>query len=274
MLHTDPSNLTKVMTIESLGGMDIKKACHLRPKILMSAYDTLVDIEKSLQEHSISVESIQKYPEVFTLSASTIRQRLEEMDTIPEFQLLKNHPRVARLIYYHNKAKSRLQEVLTMQLRVPSLHILSSDTKRFNKSIATGDFRLRGVDIILFLSDMLQTDRKLVRKSLIRHPHWLHVPLVNIKSVLKFIQSVGSFTTSQLIDAIPLFLYPKEKVQIEIDNVLKSGDGKLEDKFFLQMVLYYLERSCHFTGDAVWPEKANPQELEEEDGESMLKINE
>lgn len=235
----------------------------------MSTYDSLIDIENSLIKHQIPFESVHKYPEVFTLSATTIRQRLQEIDTIPEFQLLKTHPRVARLLYYQNKAKSRLDEFRNSQMRGPSLHLLSSDTKRFNKSVSSGDFRVRGVDVTLFLSEVLKVDKQCVRDSVVRHPHWLHVPLVNIKSVLKFLLSAGNFSSKQLIDAIPILLYPKEKVEEQMEKVLISGDAKLDDDYFLQMVLYYLERPVHFTGDAVWPEKTIHQEYDDEDGNSQ-----
>ncbi|ODM99915.1 Diapolycopene oxygenase, partial [Orchesella cincta] len=267
LMHADPNNLERVTQIQTLGGMDMKTLCQTRPKILMSSFEALKEIEESFIEHGIPFEAVQKYPEVFTLSSATIKQRLEEIDTTPEFQMFKSHPRVARLLYYQNKAKSRLEDFRTMQVRVPSLHLLSSDTKSFNKSLSSGDLRIRGVDILTFLSDVFQVDRKLIRESLIRHPHWLHIPSNNIQTVLAYIQKLHSFSKEQLIDAIPLFLYPVENVEKEVENVLRLGEAKLTDKYFLHMVLYFLERQCHFTGDAVWHARDARHDYEEDDVE-------
>ncbi|CAL8094863.1 unnamed protein product [Orchesella dallaii] len=271
LLHTDPNNLQRLTQIDTLGGMDMKELSNSRPKVLMSTYETLREIEESFVEHGISFEAIQKYPEVFTLSSTTIKRRLQEMDTTPEFQLFKSHPRVARLLYYQNKAKSRLEEFRTMQVRVPSLHLLSADTKSYNRSVSSGDLRVRGVDVLTFLTDIFKVDRKLIRKSLIRHPHWLHIPLTNVCSVLTYIQTLHSFSEKQLINALPLLLYPVVNVEKEVKNVLSTGEAKLTDEYFLQMVLYFLERQAHFTGDAVWHDKDVRHDDYEEDCESSNK---
>lgn len=252
-MHTNSLEFIKIVhSITSLGGMSLRTICQRRPKILMNTCESLLEIEKSLVFHNIPFESVQKYPEIYTLAPATIQQRLNEIDQIPEFQLLKTHPRIARLLYYHNKAKSRLEEFRSVQLRVPSLHFLSADTKRYQKSLRGGDLRIRGVDVMIYLAETFNVSKKRIRESLTRHPHWLHIPLLTIQESLQHLRSIGNFTTNQLIDAIPLLLYPLEKVQKGIEIAKDVGGTYPEDPYFLQMVLYFIERSSHFSGDAVW----------------------
>lgn len=250
----------------------LKNLADSRPKILMSSRESLLEIHQSLVDHRIPFEAIQKYPDLFTLSPITVRQRLQDMDNIPEFQILKTHPRVARLLYYQKKAKLRLDKFRTKRIRLPSpsLHMLSVDSKKFNKSLSTGDLRVKGVDVMIHLSDIFQVNKIRVRESLTRHPHWLQISLVNMTSVLTYIKSVHTFSKDQLIDAIPILLYSKDKVEQEFENVLKSGEASHEDSYFLQMVLYFLERPSHFTGDAVWGDNiVKHGDMEEEDDENI-----
>lgn len=256
LLSGNPRNTLDILqNVKSLSGMDARHLLYTRPKILMSPKSSLLEIQELFNIHKIPIESVQKYPELYTLSPTTLKERLEEFDTIPEFRPYKNHTRVSRLIYYQNKAKKRLEDFRkssnTTNGTLPSLHILSSDTGRYEKHMQSGE-KGKGVDFISFLVRHFNATKAEIRANITRHKHWLSANIINAKESLQFIESFNVFTKSQIISALPILIYPKEKIQTQFENVLASKEAELKDDFFLHMVLYFLEKEVHFSGDGIW----------------------
>jgi hypothetical protein len=236
----------------------------------MSQCSSLQEIENLFNQHGIAADSIAKYPEIYTLSPTTVKERLEELDTIPEFAPLKNHNRVIRLLYYQNKAKARIEQFRTLDLTGASLHLLSADTKRFKKLLALGEMKSRGSDMINLISEHLgpKWTHKEIRENLMRHPHWLHCSIMTVKDSLSFIRGFDVFTKEQIFSALPLLLYPKDKIEKEFENVVIFNEAKISDDWFLHMVLYFLERTVHFSGDGVWNSKTDMRD--DDDRESPV----
>ena len=253
LLQSNPQSSHELLTsVKSLGGRPIIEIVQARPKILMSTVSTLQEIDILFDQHGISLEARRKHPEIYTLSVSTIRERLESLDTIPELIPLKTHPRVTRILYYHSKITKRLDYLKSIDVTGVSLHTLTTDTDRFAKFIELGEMKNKGADIVYFVSNYLGMPKKEVRKALMVHPHWLQVPPCFAKEVVHFLHATKGYSLKQIIVALPIVLYPMDKIILEIDRVLESREAAETDEFFLNMVLYFMEKNVHFTGDAIW----------------------
>lgn len=75
---------------------------------------------------------------------------------------------------------------------------------------------------------------------------------MGVKETLRYLE-VTNFSPSQILDALPLLLYPKEAVAKGVETVSREGDSSLP--WFLHMVLYILEKETHFSGDGIWGDK-------------------
>lgn len=93
----------------------------------------MVFYDNFFQEFNISNESIRKCWDIFTLSSDTVYERLHDLDKIPEFKVLKSHPRILRLVHFQKKVVSRLNYLQDMRVKCASLHILSSTRDQFEK---------------------------------------------------------------------------------------------------------------------------------------------
>jgi hypothetical protein len=218
----------------------------------MSALPSLREIDRLFDKHGIRNEARMKHPEIYTLSVDTIRKRLDSLETIPELIPLKTHPRVTRVIYYHTKITKRLEYLHSIDVTGVSLHALTADTQGFSKFIEMGDMKNKGADISYFLANYLNLKKKDVRKALTVHPHWTQVPPVFAKEVLEFLHETKGYSFKQITVALPIVLYPLDKIATEIEKVKDSGEAVETDEWFLNMVLYFLEKSVHFTGDGIW----------------------
>ncbi|XP_035709831.1 transcription termination factor 5, mitochondrial isoform X2 [Folsomia candida] len=253
LLQANPKNTADVLrNIESLSGIPMEKLLHKRPKILMSSRKTLLEVESLFTQHGIPPDSLLRHPELYTLSANTLRERLEEFDSIPEFSVLKNHPRVSRLIYYQKKAKARVEYFRSINMTGASLHLLSLDKNKFKRQLEKGGPRTRGLDILTYLKTYFSKTKKEIRQAIHMQPHWLNSSSINMKDSLQFIEEFKVFTKSQIFSALPIILYPRENLQQKFQAVLDSKEASLTDDYFLHMVLYFLEKSVHFSGDGLW----------------------
>lgn len=254
--------------LPKIGDRSLAEVINLRPKIIMSPLSALLEIQDLFTEHGITAEAISKYPEIYTLSPKTIRERLEEFNRIPEFTTLKSHPRVGRLIYYQNKVKKRLEYLQSAhQVFNSSLHILSSDTAHFERHLKHGELRTRGIDNVLFISNYLDIPKSFVRDSMRIHPHWRDVSAVTLQAALNYLTKTKSYSLEQIKYGLPILLYPVDKIMANIRHVIETKEAVETDLWFLQMVLYFIEKNVHFNGAGIWDNETSPRQnvLEEKD---------
>lgn len=133
VLYTDPDNLRKIISEPSIGGIETRELLWRRPKIMMSSYQTLMKVQETLRMFGVPDSAVPRCIEIFTLSASTVYERLSEMRKIDEFSVLVNHPRVLRLVHYNSKALARLEYLRRMKVNCVSLHVLSSCSDYFER---------------------------------------------------------------------------------------------------------------------------------------------
>ncbi|CAG7826723.1 unnamed protein product [Allacma fusca] len=221
------------------------------PRLLTQTPESLLQVERDCELHGIPMQAVAKFPDILNMSNSTVRHRLEELERIPELQVLKSHPRVSRLIYYQQTAKKRLQQ---LNPRPSSLNTLSADIKHYEPFLYE-KARWHGSDIFIFLESRItgiNKTRTEFRKKLQVNPNWLSCPLKNMKEVLDFLQLEEKLDDSIIFEALPIVLYPVEKIKTAFQETISTRQAQVTDRYFLNMVLYMMEKECHFSGDGVW----------------------
>lgn len=271
LVHADPDNLKQIIyNIRSIGGIDVKEVIRLHPKIATKSFSTLTAIQEILQEYGIGNEAQKKCFEIYTLGPSTIRERLENAKTIPEFSTFFNHPRFLKMIYYKKTAMKRLMTLYNNNKKCLSLNILSGSSARFEVfERAPGDRLGKGKDLVFCLTQALgkKYTSSEVRQIIKRHPFWINIPLVQVKFVHQ--QLSKEYTPKDIFENCPILLYPWSKVKeaLSIMNKRKTcGQSKhleqlnlseLNNSQKLSLALYFLENNHYFSGNGVWTEEKN-----------------
>ncbi|CAG7724557.1 unnamed protein product [Allacma fusca] len=221
------------------------------PKLLTQTPESLLQVERDCQLHGISMQQVAKFPEILHMSNSTVRHRLEELERNPELRVLKNHPRVSRLIYYQPTVKKRLQQ---LNSRPSSLNVLASEFKRYERFLGEKT-RWNGSDIFLFLESRITGVNKTqseYRKKLQVNPNWRSCSIKNMKEVLDFLQLEEKLDDSIIFEALSIVIYPVEKIKTAFQETISSREAQVTDRYFLNMVLYMMEKEkCFDFSDGV-----------------------
>lgn len=127
-------NLNRILEeIPTIAGVDIREVFNRFPKLISSNCDCLKESILEIKKSGIPDSSMNKCLQVLTLGPSTINQRLSELKSIGEFDVLRHNSRILRLIQYQIKAKKRLEFLGQIKVKCASLHILTSPSEAFKK---------------------------------------------------------------------------------------------------------------------------------------------
>ncbi|XP_073958784.1 transcription termination factor 5, mitochondrial-like [Choristoneura fumiferana] len=269
LIHADPDNLKRIIyKFRSIGGIDVKEIIRLHPKLATKRYDSLLETRNILQQFGISDEAQRRCFDIYTLGPATVRARLEEAKTIPEFQTFLNHPRFLKMIHYKNTAMKRLRNLYNSKKKCLSLNILSGSSMHYEIfEKAPGDRLGKGKDLIFCISQSLGNgySSSQIRNIVRRHPFWINVPLVQVKFVYK--QLSRNFSVQDIYENCVLLLYPWNKIKKVLDTLGEMETGEslnnqeqlniniLNKSQKLSLVLYYLEKNHYFSGNGVWTEE-------------------
>ncbi|CAH2263047.1 jg10837 [Pararge aegeria aegeria] len=270
LVHIDPENLENILyNLRSIGGIDIKEVIQRFPKLAIKNCTTMLEIKKLLEEYGIGNEAQKRCFEIYTLSPSTIKERLEKTKSIPEFNAFYNHPRFLKMIHYNTKAYKRLMNLYNNNKKCLSLNILSGSSSHYEVyERAPGDRLGKGKDLLFCISQSLGNLYSIndIGKIIKRHPFWPYIPLVQVKYVHN--QLCSEFTANDIFENCTILLYPWNKIW-HIINLLNTKnttgtenlshellDMKLLNKSQkLSLILYTLERNHYFSGNGVWSEE-------------------
>lgn len=262
LLGNDPTCPKEILQkMPNLAGADMRAMMRRFPKLVTIYPKQYTRIYKILKDEGIPDSTIQKQMNIFTLSPDTIQSRFNEISEIPEMNVLRQSPRILRLILHYNRAKSRLSFMHQLQLKCASMCLLEHDNEHyFNNHVRnTKDTNVLN-DIIRLLKYLLNSDAPEIEYNLKRHPYHLQVPLVNIEKTCKHMQR--SFSNNAIIRVAPILLYPSEKIEVALNQIKSLTDlpqARLTEAKKLNLALYLIEKDHHFTGDGVWE---NPQEMQ------------
>lgn len=271
LVHADPDNLKQIIyNFRSIGGIDIKEVIRVHPKIAIKSLSTLTAIRGILQEFGISNEAQRKCFEIYTLGPSTIRERLENAKTIPEFNTFFHHPRFLKMIYFNKTAMKRLLKLYNKNKKCLSLNILSGSSARYEVfEKAPGDRLGKGKDLVFSITQSLGKNytSSEIRRIIKRHPFWINIPLVQVKFVHQ--QLSKEYSPKDIFENCPILLYPWNKVK-EALSIFKKRHKHVQSKALehlnlselsssqkLSLGLYLLENNHYFSGNGVWTEEKN-----------------
>lgn len=103
-----------------------------------------------------------------------------------------------------------------------------------------------------FLAKCFGKSTKEIRDSIQRHPHWLHIPLITIKSSLNYLQSLN-YKNDEIFNSIHLVLYPVGRIESALKEIYSTAIYKnASQSQILSLCLYFIELKYNFTGDGVW----------------------
>lgn len=269
LVHADPDNLKQIIyNFRSIGGIDIKEVIRLHPRIATKSVSTLTATREILQEYGISNEAQKKCFEIYTLGPSTIRERLENAKTLPEFNTYFHHPRFLKMIYFKNIAMKRIMMLYNSNKKCLSLNILSGSSARYEIfEKAPGDRLGKGKDLVFYLKQTLgkKYTSSAIRQIIKRHPFWINIPLLQVKLVHQ--QLSKEYTPDDIFENCPILFYPWNKVKealATMNNNQKHVQSKslqhlnlneLKNSQKLSLALYFLENNHYFSGNGVWTEE-------------------
>lgn len=269
LVHVDPENLKDIIyKFRSIGGIDIKEILRMHPKLATKNYAVLVEIRKILQEYKIDNEAQKRCFDIYTLSPSTVRERLESAKDIPEFKTFENHPRYLKMIHYNNTALKRLHKLYDSNKKCLSLNILSGSSAHYEVyEKSPGDRLGNGKDLLFCTSQSLDNKFSMneIRRKLKRHPFWINVPLVQVKYVCQKLKN--EFSTNEIYENCPVLLYPWNKIRDTLKLLHTKSSGMISPVFEnidfeqlngsqkLSLIVYILEKTHYFSGNGVWTEE-------------------
>ncbi|KAI5632521.1 transcription termination factor 5, mitochondrial [Phthorimaea operculella] len=282
IIAADPVNTKFILeNVDSLASVDIREAIRIEPAILKNNYLALLQIRSLFQEYGISEEAQRTCFKVYCMRPDTVKERLEELRSLKEYNVLKTNPRVLSMVVHKNKMLSRLEKIRAAKKQCYSLNHLISSSKVFNNYISSFGNKVCGRDLAILVSSSLSIrkpdgskpsspDKKLVLEKLKRHKFWLHAALhvidENIQYLKKKVDDEIIFNNCQIL------LYPVSDVQNYIDFLFEMRRGvskdtkdihldpvfnnlnctELTDEQIVSLVLYEIEKKYHFSGDGIW----------------------
>ncbi|XP_028038772.1 transcription termination factor 5, mitochondrial-like [Bombyx mandarina] len=283
IISSDPVNTKLILeNVESLAGFEIHDAIKIEPAILKNNYNALLEMKSILEEYRIPLEAQRRCLKIYCMCPETVRERLKELASLKEYQVLSTNPRVLSMVVHKKKMLSRLSKIQAAKKQCYSLNHLISSSKVFNNYISNFGNKVCGRDIAILISSSLnregfdhnkeisESERlKEVLQQLRRHKFWLHTALDVVCDNLQFLKS--RFNDRDIIKNCQLVLYPVTEIEQYITKLLDIRDNKeihsqdrgnmyynnlnyekLTGEQILSLVLYEIEKKYHFSGDGIW----------------------
>lgn len=208
VLTADPNNMEKLLyEVKTIFGRDVREIAMNRPIFLMTNWKSILEIIELLEKSNIPNSSLHYLLTLFALEPETVSQRLDELQSIEELNVLKEHPQILRLIYYQNKALHRLGYLKQMKVKCPSINVLSGHTEIFEKFVRSASDGSKSRQIIFYLSKLLDISEDDLKAQLNRHSQWPHISVLSLKNTVEYLFGQG-FDKPHLRENIIIVFYP------------------------------------------------------------------
>ncbi|XP_059049025.1 transcription termination factor 5, mitochondrial-like [Achroia grisella] len=281
ILSTDPIKSKLIIeNVRTLAGMDIRDAIRSEPAILKNNYNALLEIRDLLEEYRISAEAQRRCLRVYCMKPKTVKERLDDLKNMKEYQILSTNPRVLSMVVHKRKMMNRLTKIEVTRKQCYSLNRLISSSKVFNNYINSFGNKVCGRDIGILITSSLNVEEdnisensnnkeyiKTTLNQLKRHKYWLYTALGIVDENIQYLKL--KFDNKTIHGHCQLLLYPISEVKHYVEMLLKKRNGTdldenldasynnlnfstLTDQHILSLVLYEMEKKYHFSGDGVW----------------------
>ncbi|KAF2900922.1 hypothetical protein ILUMI_05262 [Ignelater luminosus] len=255
LLTVNPKHTKRVLSeMPIIAGVDIRKAMRIHPKLIGVRLEKYTEMYDYLNKQNISDESIQKCMDIFTISMQILKCRLEEIKSIPELNILINSPYFLELIIHHNEARSRLTFLQQIKLKCATTGLLCSKVDNFHSHVRESRDHNTISEILFLLKTLLQADGNKLEMNLRKHCYFKNIPLVDIEKSCKLLKKL-KFSNKSITEVIQVVLYPCEKIEkafAELKKVNHVPPRRISQIEKLNLILYFMEKEHHFTGNGVW----------------------
>lgn len=133
VLHADPDNLRKLLSIEPIGGVSMVEILQRTPCLKLASYESVQSTLAQLKKFGISEESITKCFQVLAMDSKIVQMRLAELKSRKKLQIMDFHPSVLKLIMQNFKAHSRLDYLNELEKKCFSINSLTGAPVQFQR---------------------------------------------------------------------------------------------------------------------------------------------
>ncbi|CAG9783044.1 unnamed protein product [Diatraea saccharalis] len=283
IISTDPTKTKMLLeNVTTLAGLNIREAIKIEPAILRNHYKSVLHVRNILEEYRISEKAQQHCLKIYCMKPSTVQQRLDELKTLKEYQVLSTNPRALSMVVHKNKMMLRLKKIQDARKQCYSFNNLVASNTVFKNYISGFGNKVCGRDIATLIvsyansedSSSKSKDTELLKsvlKQLKRHKYYLHATLSVVDETIQFLKK--RFDSDVIFNQCQLLLYPVSEIEVYLNHLLElrnGGENKLKhdirldatynylkyqqltDDQILSLVLYEIEKKYHFSGDGIW----------------------
>ncbi|XP_012284844.1 transcription termination factor 5, mitochondrial [Orussus abietinus] len=255
LLGCHPEKLKYMLTeMERLTSIDIRTMFKNYPRVPVLRTEAVPKIFQILKSYDIPDSVIIKHPEVFLIPPSTLDLRLKYVFNSPKLCILRNNPKLLRLIYLYDTVMIRLKYLEHLNMDYTSISLLISSNTTFSRAVSTKGYKLTMEELTYYLTLEFEFDITYVQTKLRKHPFWRYTSIPQIKETVLYLKE--RFSPIDISKCVYIILYPREKVENAL-NVVERYDSTYGIASFtpsqvLSLCVYILERDHHFSGDGIW----------------------
>lgn len=265
LLLACPDNFSKLITeVPTIADVPISEIIQVRPSIALLPVESIQSSLRRIKSFDIPEDRVLNFLDILSLPPDTIRDRLMQVSKERDFNVFWSHPKMLRLIFYQEAARTKLDYVDKLNLKYASLSILAGSFKRFKKYSREGTDQMRGDDAVAYLAKYFKKRANDIEHGLRRHPHWRRISANAVKAAVDYLR-YKKFTDEEIYENLYILLYPVTRIEKKLTPLLegkKETNGSqmisgallstIPNSKLLNLCLYYIEAEFHFSGDGVW----------------------
>ncbi|XP_076294962.1 mitochondrial transcription termination factor 5 [Lasioglossum baleicum] len=238
-----------------IGGLEITEVVRRYPRILQCNIPNTKELLNLLNEYNVQNHMLHSNLPILRMKPTTFLERYRRVSTHPEFEVWLKHSRMLYLLIAYKLTMDRLDVLRLMnRLGMASFHAIYCSRNLFHRVHTPSRYpRVARKKYLkyLFEENFNRNGQELV-DYITRHPHWKSIPFSAIYKMILFLKK--NYSEEDIISNLHLTLYPLHAVSrmLEIVNEQYNSEKGFNDRQRLALCLYMLEKTYHFSGDAVW----------------------
>nr|XP_033341566.1 transcription termination factor 5, mitochondrial isoform X1 [Megalopta genalis] len=227
------------------------------PRLLQYDISNIKALRALFEELNVQEHAVYSNLQILGMEKDSFVKRYKTIANHPELSVWLNYSKIFHLIIAYKSTKEKI-DILesTNRMNSVSFYAIYSSRKIFYRSIEplTHPRVARKKYLQFLLNEAFGKDAMQCVSSITRHPHWKNIPFSVMYKMIIYLKE--NYTLEDILPNIHLILYPLSTVKKMIETVDKeySLRNKLDytNSQRLALCLYMLEKSYHFSGDAVW----------------------
>ncbi|CAL7937765.1 unnamed protein product [Xylocopa violacea] len=261
----------------NINGKCIIEIIRKYPRILFQDSDKIEEFLQLYKILGLSDESIASYINVLFMNKGTFVERYTNITKRHELAVWLNHPRILSIIYNYKTVLNRVDSLRSLNhLNTANINTYLSHKKDFLRFVE-GDICHTAMQkfLMYILRKELGEDKIPLINSIRRHPHWKHVSLLDVETMLRYLKKY--YTVEDICQNIHIVLYPRSNVIDVLNSVyteysLQNTGYNFTSTQYLALCLYKLEKQYHFSGDAIWQTVHNDifQDIELNESDTLV----